>query len=274
MKDIIEKVRSAHPLIHCITNYVTVNDCANILLACGGSPIMADAAEEAEEITAICDGLLLNIGTLNERTVQSMLLAGRKAKELGHPVILDPVGAGASRLRTDTARKLLAEIKPEAVRCNISELKMLMCTGSVSRGVDAAEIDRIRKENLPEAMEMLRRFSAEYRCVTAVSGEIDVIADPGGKVCAVTGGHPMMVDITGSGCMLTALTAAYMASAPDRIFEAVSAAACVMKAAGTLAAAESLKNGEGNASFRTRLIDAVYHSGKDNMKGLIRYEMY
>ena len=104
LKEMLDHVREKCPLIHNITNYVTVNDCANILLACGGSPIMADDAEEAEEITAICGGLNINIGTLNQRTIPAMHLAGKKANELGHPVVLDPVGAGASKLRTNTAK--------------------------------------------------------------------------------------------------------------------------------------------------------------------------
>ena len=110
LKEMLNHVREKCPLIHNITNYVTVNDCANILLACGGSPIMADDAEEAEEITAICGGLNINIGTLNQRTIPAMHLAGKKANELGHPVVLDPVGAGASKLRTNTAKALLEDI--------------------------------------------------------------------------------------------------------------------------------------------------------------------
>ena len=118
LSSMLERVRGTSPLVHCITNYVTVNDCANILLACGASPIMADDLREAAEITSLCAGLDINIGTLNERTIPSMFNAGRRAAELGHPVLLDPVGAGASGLRTDTARGLLAEIPFAAVRGN------------------------------------------------------------------------------------------------------------------------------------------------------------
>ena len=118
-----ENVRRTCPLIHNITNYVTVNDCANMVLACGASPIMADDAAEVEDITTICGGLNINIGTLNSRTITSMLLAGKKANQLGHPVVLDPVGAGASRLRTDTAFRLLRDVKFTVIRGNISEIK-------------------------------------------------------------------------------------------------------------------------------------------------------
>ena len=118
-----ENVRSTCPLIHNITNYVTVNDCANMVLACGASPIMADDAAEVEDITTICGGLNINIGTLNSRTITSMLLAGKKANLLGHPVVLDPVGAGASQLRTDTANRLLREVKFTVIRGNFSDVK-------------------------------------------------------------------------------------------------------------------------------------------------------
>ena len=124
-EQIFENVHQKSPLIHNITNYVTVNDCANILLACGGSPIMADDLEDAVEITAICGGLNINIGTLNQRTVPVMFAAGKRANELGHPVVLDPVGAGASRLRTDTALGLLEKVRFSVIRGNISEMKTL-----------------------------------------------------------------------------------------------------------------------------------------------------
>ncbi|OYP11282.1 hypothetical protein CG709_08855, partial [Lachnotalea glycerini] len=134
---IIENVRSNTPLIHCITNYVTVNDVANVLLACGASPIMADDINEAAEITSICSGLDINIGTLNTRTIEAMIKAGKKANELGHITVLDPVGAGASKLRTDTAFELLKEIRFSVIRGNISEIKSLYQGSSTLNGVDA-----------------------------------------------------------------------------------------------------------------------------------------
>ena len=124
-QNMLENVRAKCPLIHNITNYVTVNDCANIIIACGAAPIMADDRDEAAEITSLCGGLNINIGTLNSRTIASMFLAGKRANELGHPVVLDPVGAGASKLRTDTAIQLLEEVKFTVIRGNISEIKSL-----------------------------------------------------------------------------------------------------------------------------------------------------
>ena len=121
----LKNVRKQVPLVHNITNYVTVNDVANVLLACGGSPIMSDEPKDVEDITTICGGLNINIGTLNERSIEGMFLAGRRAKELGHPILLDPVGAGASKLRTETALKLMKELHPTVIRGNISEIKTL-----------------------------------------------------------------------------------------------------------------------------------------------------
>ena len=126
LKQCFDNVREKHPLVHNITNYVTVNDVANILLACGGSPIMADDSGEVEDITSICQGLNINIGTLNKNTISSMFLAGKKANVLGHVVLLDPVGAGASGLRTKTANELVRDIKFTVIRGNISEIRTLM----------------------------------------------------------------------------------------------------------------------------------------------------
>ena len=148
LKEMLNHVREKCPLIHNIANYVTVNDCANILLACGGSPIMADDAEEAEEITAICGGLNINIGTLNQRTIPAMHLAGKKANELGHPVVLDPVGAGASKLRTNTAKALLEDIHFTVLRGNISEIKTLALGTGGAKGVDADIADKVMKEKI------------------------------------------------------------------------------------------------------------------------------
>ena len=124
-EQILENVRRKCPRIHNITNYVTANDCANMLLACGGSPVMADEWEEAVEITAICDGLNINTGTLSQRTIPTMFATGKRANQLGHPVVLDPVGVGASTLRTDTVFRLLKEVRFTAIRGNISEIKTL-----------------------------------------------------------------------------------------------------------------------------------------------------
>ena len=209
LKTAFENLRSRSPLIHNITNYVTVNDCANMVLACGASPIMADDAAEVEEITAICGGLNINIGTLNSRTVTSMLLAGKKANQLGHPVVLDPVGAGASHLRTDTAFRLLREVQFTVIRGNISEIKTLASGAGTTKGVDADVADKVTEENLDSAVAFAKAFAARTGAVVAITGAIDIVADAQKAYC-IRNGHPMMSAITGTGCQLSALTAAFV----------------------------------------------------------------
>ncbi len=147
--------------MHNITNYVTVNDVANVLLACGGSPIMSDEAEDVEDITSVCGGLNINIGTLHKTSIEGMYRAGRKANELDHPVLLDPVGAGASRLRTETAQGLMKELRLAVIRGNISEIKTLSAGSGTTRGVDADVADVVTEENLDAAMEFVKDLPAE-----------------------------------------------------------------------------------------------------------------
>ena len=232
LKTAFENLRSRSPLIHNITNYVTVNDCANMVLACGASPIMADDAAEVEEITAICGGLNINIGTLNSRTVTSMLLAGKKANQLGHPVVLDPVGAGASHLRTDTAFRLLREVQFTVIRGNISEIKTLASGAGTTKGVDADVADKVTEENLDSAVAFAKAFAARTGAVVAITGAIDIVADAQKAYC-IRNGNAMMSSITGTGCQLSALTAAFVTANPDHPLEAAAAAVCAMGLAGT-----------------------------------------
>ncbi|MEG1550875.1 MAG: hydroxyethylthiazole kinase, partial [Oscillospiraceae bacterium] len=188
LDEMLKNVREKTPLVHNITNYVTVNDCANVLLACGGSPIMADDAMEVEDITSICGGLNINIGTLNERTIKSMLLAGKKANELNHPTLLDPVGAGASKLRTNTAYKLLEEVKFSVIRGNISEIKTLALGEGTTKGVDADALDVVTDKNLDEAVNFAKNFAIKMNAVIAITGAIDIVTD-GKKAYVIRNGH-------------------------------------------------------------------------------------
>lgn len=253
--EVIKNVKKSTPLVHNITNYVTVNDCANILLACGGSPIMADDIEEVEEITSICSALVINIGTLNSRTVESMVRAGKKANELNIPVILDPVGAGASKLRTDTTFRLLDEVKFSVVRGNMSEIKTVgkSNTGG-TRGVDASVSDSITEENIDEAVEYINSLSERLSAVVAVTGAIDIVAD-GTKTYLIRNGHPIMGKITGTGCMLTSTIGAYCGANKNNIIDAVAAAVCAMGLSGELAYEKMKKNDNGTSSLRSYLID-------------------
>ena len=271
-KEMLENVRKACPLIHNITNYVTVNDCANVLLACGGSPIMADHAEEAEDITTICGGLNINIGTLNQRTIPAMHKAGRKANELGHPVVLDPVGAGASGLRTQTAKDLIENIRFTVIRGNISEIKALALGTGGARGVDADVADQVTKENLPQAVAFAKEFARETGAVIAITGAIDIVAD-GEKAYCIYNGHPMMSSITGTGCQLSAITAAYVTANPETPLEAAAAAVCLMGVCGEKAHAR-LTEQDGNAAYRNHIIDAVFRLTGDELEELAKYDVF
>ena len=231
---ILGNLRAKAPLVHNITNYVTVNDCANILLACGGSPIMSDDEDDVEDITSICAGLNINIGTLNRNTIPSMFRAGRKANGLGHITLLDPVGAGASRLRTETAAKLIDEIRFSVIRGNISEIKALVQGANSTKGVDADSADQVNAENLDSVIAFAKAFSEKTGAVIAITGATDLVTD-GRQVCLITNGHPMMSRITGTGCMLSAMTTAFAAANPDHVFEAVCTAVISMGLCGETA---------------------------------------
>ncbi|MGI6260605.1 MAG: hydroxyethylthiazole kinase [Acutalibacteraceae bacterium] len=269
--ELLENLKKRAPLIHSITNYVTANDCANLLLACGASPIMADDAGEAAEITSRCDGLNINIGTLDRRVIPAMLAAGKRANELGRPVLLDPVGAGASALRTDTALELLRQIHFSVVRGNVSEIKTLAAGSGSSRGVDAGIADRVTEETLENAVVFAKGFARRTGAVVAMTGEIDVVAD-GERAFCIRNGHSMMSRVTGTGCQLSALTTAMAAANPQQITEAAAAAVCAMGLCGEIAC-RRLGAQDGNAACRSYIIDAVYRLTPEQLEEGARYEM-
>ncbi len=271
LKTMLENVRAKTPLVHNITNYVTVNDVANVLLAAGGSPIMSDDADDVEDITSICGGLNINIGTLNKNTIPSMFLAGRKANELGHIVLLDPVGAGASRLRTDTANRLMREVRFDAVRGNISEIKTL-CTGSgTTKGVDADAVDAVMEANLDDGVALVKAFARQAGCIIAVTGAIDLVSD-GERCWCIRNGRPEMSRITGTGCQLSALTTAFLVANPGHKLEAAAAAVCTMGLAGEIGWA-NMQPGDGNSTYRNRIIDAIFNMTGDALEKGARYEL-
>lgn len=260
---ILENLKNKAPMVHNITNYVTANDCANILLAAGASPIMADDEDEAAEITAICDALVINIGTLNKRTVSSMLKSGKRANELGIPVILDPVGAGASALRTDTAIRLIKEIKFSAIRGNASEIKILCGGGSKSRGVDVSDCDCDTNAASGNAKRLAKLTSA----VVLVTGKTDFVTD-GERSFAVSNGHPMMKKVTGCGCMLSALLGGFSGANPDNILDAAACAAAFMGLCGERAAEKCA----GTGSLRVGIIDEASNMTAEILNRGIRIE--
>lgn len=268
---ILENVRNVQPLIHNITNYVTVNDVANMVLAIGASPIMADEVKEVEEITSICNGLNINLGTLQEKTITSMMKAGKKANELGHPIILDPVGAGASKLRTETAVGLLDTLHITVVRGNMSEIHALSDSTHKTRGVDADIRDAVTDDKLEQAISYVNSVAEKWQCIVAVTGAIDLVSD--GKKCyVIRNGVKQMSRVTGTGCQLSGLVTAFVSANMDNPLEASAAAVCTMGLAGEIAL-KHMSAFEGNATYRNRMIDAVCNMDSETLEKGARYEV-
>ena len=267
----LENVKEKTPLIHNITNYVTVNDVANALLASGGSPIMSDEPDDVSDITSICGGLNINIGTLNKSSIEAMFISGKKSKELGHIVLLDPVGAGASKLRTETAVRIMDEIKPDVIRGNISEIKTLALGNGTTKGVDADAADVVTEVNIESMVEFAKVFSEKTGAIIAITGAIDLVADS--KKCyVIRNGTALMSRITGTGCMLSGLATAYAVANRDNITEAVATAVCLMGIAGEIGVS-NMKDGEGNSSLRNHIIDAIYNMDAEKLTKGAKYEV-
>jgi hydroxyethylthiazole kinase len=268
---ILENINKTTPLVHCITNYVTVNDVANTLLACGGSPIMADDESEVEEITSICTALTINIGTLNERTINSMFKAGKIANSIAHPIILDPVGAGASMLRTKTTFDLLENVKFTVIRGNISEIKTVYIGSGTTQGVDADVKDVITDKNLEEAVSFAKKLSERTGAVIAITGAIDIVADCE-SAYVIRNGHSMMSKISGTGCMLSGMIAAYVGANQDQPLLATAAAVCTMGLAGELAYKRVVKENGGSSTLRSYIIDEISKMNAETLNGGAKVE--
>jgi len=245
---IFERISKDKPLVHHITNYVTVNDCANIILALGGSPVMADDPKEAEEMVSLASSLVLNVGTLNQRTIESFILVGKKANSLGIPVVLDPVGVGATKLREKTVRSILDEVKLSVLRGNMSEIKNIYGSGGIIRGVDS--IDDSMKGGKEIALELSNRL----KCVVAITGATDIISD-GDKVYYIDNGHEILARVTGTGCMTTSLIGLCCGTKENPLQAAVMGTT-IMGIAGEKAY-ETLENKEHIGTFRVKLMDAI-----------------
>lgn len=245
---LLARLRETAPLVHNITNYVTVNDVANAVLAIGGSPIMADDEREAADIASVSAALVLNTGTLNSRTVSSMVQAGRAANSRGIPVALDPVGASASQLRSETVQLLLQEVRVSVLRGNLSELSFAAGLGGETRGVDTGAGDA---QNDPAAV--AREAALRHGCVAAVTGRVDAVSD-GRRLAQIENGHPMLSRVTGTGCMTTALVGAFLGAGGEPFVAAAAGVAC-MGIAGELAHERAGHLGTG--SFHMALLDAL-----------------
>lgn len=252
-----EQIRIRAPLIHNITNYVVMNVTANALLAIGASPVMAHAVEEVEEMAEIANALVLNLGTLSTPWIEAMFLAAHRAKRRAIPIVLDPVGAGATTFRTRTAMRALEELGPSIVRGNASEILALAGTGAATKGVDSTH-------QAEQALEAAQALAARFNCVVSVSGARDLVVEAQ-RVARIDNGHPMMAKVTGSGCVATALTGAFAAVNPAA-FEAAAHAMMLSGIAGELAAAAA----SGPGSYQVRFLDLLHGLDAEQLRAAVR----
>lgn len=249
LNEVAARTRKMRPLVHCVTNFVTANDCANLLLACGASPIMAEDLIEIREIAAQCDALVLNLGTPNPRKLRTMEIAGQEAARRGRPIVLDPVGVGCSAVRRRAAKRWIERLPIAVVRGNAEEISALAC-GTTGRGVDAAD-----RSPQAEAMDdMAGALARKTGAAVVVTGTVDLVTD-GTRLYHAFNGCEKMRAVTGTGCQLSALTGAYVAFHPDMLIASL-AAVCAMGVCGEIAD-ERMRPLDGNASYRSYVIDAL-----------------
>jgi hydroxyethylthiazole kinase len=249
----LKKVREKKPLVHNITNYVVMNYTANALLACGASPVMAHATEEVEEMVSLAGALVLNIGTLTPQWVEAMLRAGRKANALKVPIVLDPVGSGATLLRTDSAKRLTRELSIQVVRGNASEVLSLAKKDARTKGVDSIH-------SVEEAQETAIALAGDLKTTLAITGRVDLITD-GKRICKVHNGHEMMGRVTGTGCTATVMIGAFLAVDPDPV-DATTTALAYFGLAGEKAATQT----ENPGSYQIALLDALFSIHEEELR--------
>jgi hydroxyethylthiazole kinase len=259
LKAILTKIRDEKPLVLNITNYVVMNFTANSLLAMGASPVMAHAANEVEEMVALSKALVINIGTLSDPWITAMLLAGKKANQLSIPIVLDPVGSGATSYRTNTFRKLIDELKITVVRGNASEILSIASTNATTKGVDAVH-------DVEYASEAARAMADKLGCVVAITGPVDFITN-GNRVVHCHNGTPLLGRVTGTGCAATATIAAFAAVTQDPLKAAVAGLAFF-----GLAGETAGKRAQSPGSFMIALLDALNDITPDAFQAGARLE--
>jgi hydroxyethylthiazole kinase len=256
----LKALRERRPLVHQITNYVVMNETANATLALGALPVMAHAKEEVEEMASAAGALVLNIGTLSQHWIEAMLLAARSANRAAVPVVLDPVGAGATRLRTETASRILGEAEIAIVRGNAAEVATLAGREAEIRGVESIGAS-------DSGGELAKAAAAALGCVVAVTGAVDHISDAE-RVIAIANGHELLGTVSGTGCMATAITGCFVAVASDRPLEAAAEALVAFGLAGEDAAVGA----KGPGTFHAGLYDALYNLDPDTIDSRARVD--
>jgi hydroxyethylthiazole kinase len=251
-------LRERKPLVHQITNYVVMNETANATLALGALPVMAHAREEVEEMVTLADALVLNIGTLSPHWVEAMLIAGKAANSRGVPVVFDPVGAGATRYRTDSARRILEQVKVSVLRGNQGEVATLVGIDAEVRGVESIGAGS-------ERAELARAAARKLDLVASVTGPVDQVSD-GERVLAVANGHELLASVTGTGCMSSAITGCFLAAKRDAPLEAAAEAL----ASFGVAAEDAARGAAGPGSFHVALYDALAGLDPDTLDSRMR----
>lgn len=260
-----QSIKFKKPLIHCITNPISINDCANMVLAIGAKPIMAEHPLEVSEITAVSKSLGVNLGNITDNRMKSMLISGKIAFEKKIPQVIDLVGVGCSKLRLDYAKKFISECHPSVIKGNMSEIKAICGIKSNSKGIDVGACDIVTEQNCDESIEILKTLSLQTGSVIAATGVVDIITN-GTHTYLITNGCEMLSMITGTGCMLTALIASYISF--GNILDGTVLAIALMGICGELS-----QNVKGTGSFRTELIDNMFSISDDMIIKKIRYKL-
>lgn len=253
----LKKVRESSPLVHNITNYVVMNNTANALLAIGASPIMAHATNEVSDMIKIVSSLVINIGTLSPKWVDAMELAAKAAKDKGIPIVIDPVGAGATPYRNETCSKLLNAANPTVIRGNASEIMAMENAAIKTKGVDSTQ-------SSDSAMDAAKNLAKKYNCIVTISGKTDYLTD-GEKVISIEGGSDMMPKVTGLGCTATAITGAFVAVNKNTL-EAAASAMAVMGIAAEMAEEKA----EGPGTLQLHLLDAFYNMSREDVEKYLK----
>lgn len=253
------RVRTEKPLVHHLTNWVTIYDCANIVKVFGASPVMAHAKEEVADMAGIANALVLNIGTLTSDFVQAMILAGKSANRKGIPVVLDVCGAGATKFRDDKCAEILDCVRVNIIKGNSSEIASVAGERVSTKGVDASEVDRDLKE-------IARDLAKKRNCTAVITGKEDIVADCTRSVL-VKNGHPMMANIVGTGCMATSVIGTFAAVEKDLVAASIAGLVCY-----EVAAELAAEKAQGPGSFKERIFDAVYHLDGETVDRMQRTE--
>lgn len=255
--ELLLRIRAKHPLLHHITNFVVMNDTANATLGIGALPVMAHAKEEVAEMVGAAGALVLNPGTLTPEWVEAMLIAGKRANTLGVPIVYDPVGVGATRLRNETGEQFLKELRLAAIRGNSGEVGALAGAGGLVKGVESVQ-------GVKDPVAVAKNLARKYKTVVAITGKRDVISD-GTRVMGVDNGHILLTTITGTGCMATTMVGAFCAVEKDFLIATTAALACY-----GLAAEFASKKSKGPGTFRSALLDAIYHLTPSQVKAGVK----